>query len=166
MEDTSKEEEKVMAKGFVLALFLSVALLGCGKDDLGNDTGDSSPNTTDSASTDTVDTSDIGELGALLISYEFSGFPDGWRRCADTGFTQLFLEMRYEGELQPMVTWPCDDSSISVDGLTFGSWKVTLSTIEEVETATEPYGQSASFMTFIGSDEIIEPHLILQCQGC
>jgi hypothetical protein len=166
MEDSAKKEEKVAVKMRMFTLISTAMLLGCSSGCDSNDSGDSTP--TDTAITDTSDTSSSAteELGSLLITYEFAGFSDDWRRCVDTNFTQLYLELFLDGESQQVSNYPCDDSDISVKGLPFGSWKMSLRTIENVDSATEPYGMSSSFMTFIGSSDVMEPHLLIQCQGC
>lgn len=166
MEDPSEKEEKVAAKVSVLIPILAAILFSCSG---GGDSDDSGTSTsTDTTVTDTNDTSSYStqELGGLLITYEFAGFQDDWRRCVDTNFTQIYLELFLDGESQQVTTWPCDDSPISVGGLALGSWKMTLRTIENVDSATEPYGMSSSFMTYLGSSDIMEPHMILQCHGC
>ena len=165
MEDSQKKD--AVTAGWLLGLLVGgFALYGCGAGKNVDETGDSSTTTGDTSNGDTADSSEPVDVGSLLVSYEFSGFPDGSRRCADTGFSALFLDLILEGEPYSTVQWPCDDSSIVAEGLPFGSWKMTLSTTDDPENEDEPYGLSTTFMTFLSSSEAMEPHLLLECQGC
>jgi hypothetical protein len=165
MEDSQKKEA-VNSRWLLGLLAMGLALYGCGASEDVEETGDSSPTTSDSSSGDTADSSEPVDVGSLIVSYEFSGFPDGARRCGDTGFSSLFLDLILEGEPYGTVLWPCDDSSIVADELPFGSWKMTLSTTDDPDNAEGAYGLSTTFMTFLSSDEVMEPHLILECHGC
>ena len=158
MENPTKKGT-IKFNSITLVLIMGAAL-GCGGSGNDNETVDTATGTTDSNATDT---SAPEQDGTMLISYEFSGLPNGGRRCVDTSFSDLFLNLIFEGDPQSTITWPCDDSSILVEGLPYGSWKMTLSTISNTETATEPYGLSSTFMTHLGSSDIMEPHLILDC---
>jgi|GEM_PF-3967546 len=161
MENQTKK--RTMKTNSVTIMLLIGMAIGCSGPGDGSDTVDTSKGTTDSNATDT---STPEQDGTLLISYEFSGLPNGGRRCVDTDFSDLFLNLIFEGDPQPTIAWPCDDSSILVEGLPYGSWKMTLGTTMDTDTATEPYGLSSTFMTHIGSSDVMEPHLILNCYGC
>ena len=142
-------------KAALIALLFAVA---CGGDP---ETGETATTTgvTDSAST----TSGTQKPANLSISWEFSGFPNGERRCEELGFETLWLEISIDGDLLPIDSYPCDDTTIELGDVWLGSWRMTLRTTEELASESEPQGVSDEFMQMVSAGAELAPHLVLKC---
>jgi hypothetical protein len=133
-------------------------------DDAGDDDTADDDTADDDAGDDDAGDDDTAAAHALEIQYDFGGFYDPASTCADAWISTLWITLTHDGQEQPLLSFPCDDTPILITPIGEGSWTVMAVSVEQVILWDGPYAASEIAAVEVTAPPATVPvHLTLVC---